>query len=246
VTRRGRLALLGVAVLLGCASCRMQLDIDVEVHDDGGGVIAAVLAVDADALAKIGGDLASVIALDDLRADGWQIDGPSLDDDGETRLRLEQAYATPEDGEDVLASLTGDDGPLTGFRLGHEEGFWRDRWTFRGQADFSKGAGSAASSIDDEAVQELADQLGSSLDRLIQVRVRVRLPGDVSSNATTRADNGAVWAIGLDDGPVELSAESRKRQVQGYLLVGAGAVLGVVLLVTVLVRLAMRSEHTRR
>jgi hypothetical protein len=89
-------------------------------------------------------------------------------------------------------------------------------------------------------VQQLADQLGQSLDRLIQVRVRVRLPGEVSSNATTQAENGAVWAIGLDDGPVELSAEGTDRNERSYVLAGLGAFVLVVGAVTLLIRLAIR------
>jgi hypothetical protein len=231
-------ALLVLGALLLGASCRMRLDVDVTVREDGGGVVAVVLAVDPDGLAKVGGDLAAVVDLDRLTRAGWSVEGPSRGDDGDTSLRLEHTFATPDEGEEVLASLSGDDGPLQGFRLGRSSSFWRDRWTFAGRADFSKGAGSPA--VDDDTVGQLADQLGSSLDRLIQVRVRVRLPGDVSSNATTRADNGAVWAIGLDDGPVQLSAAGTDRNERSYVLAGAAGLVAVVGAVTLLIRLAVR------
>ena len=93
---------------------------------------------------------------------------------------------------------------------------------------------------------ELAGQVGSSLDRLIQVRVRVRLPGDVSSNATTQAANGAVWAIGLGDGPVDLSAHGTQRHPWAYGLAIGAILLAVVLLVTALVRLAVRRTDGSR
>ncbi|MDQ2649078.1 MAG: hypothetical protein M3Z03_05955 [Actinomycetota bacterium] len=237
---RGRGALLAVLLLLACASCRMELDVDVTMQRDGSGTVAVLLTVDPDALERVGGDLAGVIDLAGFRADGWRVEGPSEDEAGETTLRLTQAFADPAAGEAVLASLTGEDGPLTGFRLDRESGLWQDRWTFQGQADFSRGAGSAASTIDDDAVQQLADQLGQSLDRLIQVRVRVRLPGEVSSNATTQAENGAVWAIGLDDGPVELAAEGTDRQERSYVLTGVAGLVLVIGAITLLIRLAIR------
>jgi hypothetical protein len=245
VTRRpARLALLLLGVLVLCGACRMRLDVDVTVDEDGGGVVAVVLAVDADALAKVGGDLAAVVDLARLTREGWSVVGPARVDDGDTELRLEHTFADPAEGERVLATLSGEDGPLSRFRIGHDEGFWRDRWTFAGQADFSKGPGSPA--VRDASVADLADQLGSSLDRLIQVRVRVRLPGDVSSNATTQAANGAVWAIGLSDGAVDLSATGTRSHPWGPLLVIGGGVLVVVLLVTGLVRLAMLRTDGRR
>jgi hypothetical protein len=244
VRQRVRWTLLVVGVLVLCGSCRLRLDVDVTLHDDGSGVVAVVVAVDPDGLAKVGGDLAAVVDLERLRGDGWSIDGPTRTDGGDTTLRFEQPFDTPKEGEALLASLSGEDGPLGDFRLDRSSSFWRDRWTFRGTADFSKGAGSPA--VDDEAVGQLADRLGASLDRLIQVRVRVRLPGDVSSNATTQADNGAVWDIGLGDGPVELSASGSRAKPWSFVLVGAGGLVALVILVTLLVRLAMLRTDGRR
>lgn len=246
MNRRGRLALLALLVLLAGASCRMQLDVDVTMDRDGGGTVAVLLTVDRDGIAAVGGDLAGVVDLERFRSDGWRVEGPSVDEDGDTTLRITRPFASPEAGEAVLASLAGDDGPLTGFRLARRSGFWEDRWTFSGRADFTKGAGRAAVELDDDAVRQLADRLGQSLDRLVQVRVRVRLPGEVSSNATTKAENGAVWPVGVGDGPVDLLAEGTDRNERSYVLAGVGALVVVGGLVALLIRLAVRREDARR
>ena len=57
-----------------------------------------------------------------------------------------------------------------------------------------------------EDLGQLEERLGDSLDRLLRLRIGVRLPGDVRSNATTKADNGAVWQVRFGDGALDLEA----------------------------------------
>src|SRR3546814_14869503 len=61
------------------------------------------------------------------------------------------------------------------------------------------------------SVEEIEERLGDSLSRVVQVRVGVRLPGDVSSNAPTQADNGAVWQVGFGEGAVDMEATGSER-----------------------------------
>jgi hypothetical protein len=77
------------------------------------------------------------------------------------------------------------------------------------------------------------------------VRVRARLPGEVTSNATTKADNGAVWQVGFGEGSVDLHAESSERRVATLVLAGVGAVCLLALIVLLLVRLAGRVTGAR-
>lgn len=237
--RRGRAPLLLVSVaLLFAAACQMQLAVDVAMEADGSGTVEVTVAVDDEALARVGGDLAAVVDVEQLEADGWEVRPAGRGDDGLTRLVLHQAFPDPAAGERVLAGLGGDDGPLQGFRLERSRSLWRDEWSFEGRVDFSKGAG--ATVIADESVRPLADQLGSAVDRLLQVRVRVRLPGEVTSNATTKADNGAIWAIGLSDEPVALSATGTESHAAVVVAAALGGVLVLVGGVVLLIRLAVR------
>jgi hypothetical protein len=91
-----------------------------------------------------------------------------------------------------------------------------------------------------QTVDEIEAQLGDSLSRLIQVRVRARLPGDVSSNATTKAENGAVWQVGFGEGTVDLNAVGTERRTSPLVPAGVAGVATLALLVLLLVRLAGR------
>jgi len=247
---RGRLRALAALTLLLTAGCRLELDVNVTVEEDGSGTVEVVTGVDADGIERIGGDLAAVVELDDLREAGWTVDGPTEEADGFTRLRVRRAFGTPEEAAAVFAEIAGEDGPFQDFVVARETSFASTEWSFAGRVDFTGGLEALgdeglAAELDGEplgmSVEEIEAQLGESLSRLVQVRVGVRLPGDVTSNATTKADNGAVWQVGFGEGAVDLEATGRERRVTTWVLVGIGLVLALALVVLLLVRLAARS-----
>ena len=139
--------------------------------------------------------------------------------------------------------------------MSHDTSLARTEWGFSGRVDFSGGLGGFSddqlkAALDGEplgqSVDEIEAQLGEALSRIIQVRVGVRLPGEVTSNASTKADNGALWQVGFGDGSIDMKAhgeETRTATVVGVVVAIACAVL---LLVYGLVRLAMRSSDNQR
>ena len=72
--RRRLLLLLAGAML--AAGCRLELDVHVEVAEDGSGSVEVVVGIDRDGIERIGGDLGAVLAIDDLEAAGWTVEGP--------------------------------------------------------------------------------------------------------------------------------------------------------------------------
>lgn len=247
---RARRALLGALLLLLVTSgCRLELDVNVAVEEDGSGSVEVVTGLDDDAIGRIGGDLAAVVELDDLRAAGWIVDGPTEDPDGYTRLRVERRFGNPEEAAAIFDEIAGEDGPFQDFAVRRETSFATTEWGFTGRVDFTGGiealgdAGLAAE-LDGEplglTVEEIEEQLGDSLSRLVQVRVGVRLPGDVTSNATTKADNGAVWQVGFGEGTVDMEADGSQRRWGTIAAAGAALLLGLALLLLLLVRLAGR------
>ena len=86
----------------------------------------------------------------------------------------------------------------------------------------------------------LERQLGDSLDRLLRVRVGVRLPGDVRSNATTKAGNGAVWQVRFGQERFDLDATGTRTHPLPYIGLGVLGLFGLIGLVWLLVRLAGR------
>lgn len=241
------LALSGLAVLL--SGCRVGVDLNVSVEADGSGTVEVVVGLDADALVRAGGDLGDLLATDDLVAAGWRIEGPALEEDGWTRVRIRHPFGNPDEAIDVLAQVAGPDGPFRGFAVSRTSTFAETRWRFTGRVDFSGGLEALgdeglAAELDGEPLGESVDdieaRLGESLSRLVSVRVNVRLPGDVTSNATTKAGNGAVWQLGFGEDPIDLVATGTSRRTTSLVLAGvaAAAVLGLVLVA--LLRLARR------
>jgi hypothetical protein len=228
----------------------LELDVNVEVAGDGSGTVEVVVGLDREALDRIGGDLLAVTDVRSLEETGWAIDGPTEESDGFTRLRIRHPFDSPEGAAAVFAQIAGDDGPFQDFRVTRDSSLTETRVGFAGQVDFSDGFGRVAPEIDGEplgtSVEEIERQLGDSLSRLLQVRVRTRLPGEVTSNATTKADNGAVWQIGFGQGAVTLEAVGTQRRTSTLLLAGLGAVAVVVLLVVLLIRLAGRVTSRER
>jgi hypothetical protein len=238
VTRRGRAALL-VALALLLSACTLHLDVRVQVEADGSGSVEVEATGDAGALQRVGGDLGAAIDLDRLRAGGWTVEGPTRTDDGGATDTVRQGFDTPDEARDVLADLAGpgEGGPFEGLRIEVDRGALRDRWRFRGAGDLDQGTSVPGTPED---LQHLDEQLGGALDRLLTLRIGVRLPGEVRSNATTKADNGAVWQVRFGDGRLELDATGERRHAAPLVAAGLVGLLLLVGIVWLLVRLAHR------
>jgi hypothetical protein len=251
--RRLFVLLVGMVVLLG--ACRLQLDVNVEVAEDGSGTVEVVVGVDRDGIERIGGDLEAVLAIDDLEDAGWTIEGPDEESDGFTRVWFRKAFDDPEGAAAVFEEIAGEDGPFQDFAVSHDSSLARTRWGFRGRVDFSGGVEAfgddeLTAALDGEplgqSVEEIEAQLGEALSRIIQVRVGVRLPGEVTSNATTKAENGALWQVGFGDGTIDMEAKGEETRTATVVGLVVAIVCAVLLLVYGLVRLAMRSSDNQR
>jgi hypothetical protein len=249
--RLARIALLGL--LLG--ACRLQLDVNVEVAEDGSGEVEVVVAVDRDGIDRIGGDLDAVLATDDLEDAGWTIEGPDEETDGFTRVRFRKAFDDPDEASAIFEEIAGEEGPFQDFAVSHDSSLARTEWGFRGRVDFSGGLEAfgddeLAAALDGEplgqSVEEIEAQLGEALSRIIQVRVGVRLPGEVTSNATTKAENGALWQVSFGDGTVDMEANGEETRTATVVGIVVAIVCVVLLLVYGLVRLARRSSANQR
>lgn len=250
--RRGArpVGVVALLVFFVCSACRLELDVHVEVAEDGSGAVEVVVGLDPEAVERAGGDLGAVVAVDDLKAAGWTVDGPVVEADGFTRVRIRQPFDTPAEAAEIFDQIAGDDGPFQDFAVTRESSLAETRYGFTGRVDFARGLGGLAPEVDGEplgaTVEEIEAQLGDSLSRLIQVRIRARLPGDVTSNATTEADNGAVWQVGFGEGVVDLEATGTQRRTTTLVLAGLGGLAVLVVLLVLLVRLAARvTAHDR-
>lgn len=248
-TCRPRLVLVPLLVIVAASACRVGVEVNVTVAEDGSGSVEVVVALDPDAVEAIGGDLEAVMEVGDLLEAGWTVDGPVEEPDGWTRVRISHPFGTPDEAATVFDQIAGDDGPFQDFAVRRETSLAETRWSFTGRVDLTGGLEAfgdegLAAELDGKPiglpVEELEAQLGESLSRLLQVRVSVRLPGEVTSNATTQADNGAVWQVRFGEDPMELSAEGTERRTATLVAAGIGGLCALALVVLLLVRLARR------
>lgn len=231
-----------LAAALSLGACQVTTSVGVDAKADGSGVVRATVTLDAEA-AKEAGDLSGRLRVDDLKASGWRISGPTATPDGGQAVSAAKPFATPAEATTIVEQLSGADGPFRDFTLTRSRSFLKTRTTFKGRVDLSKGL----ASFSDPSLRErlggsdlgfdpaaLEGRLGRQLARIFPVKVAVRLPGDVTSNATTDAVNGAQWSPSFGENVV-LTAEAEQWNTR-TIAAAAVALLAALALVFVLLR----------
>jgi hypothetical protein len=255
VRHRAGLLLLLPWILLANAGCQLQLDLNVAVEEDGSGQIEVVVGLDPDAIERIGGDLAAVLAIDDLEEAGWTVDGPTLDPDGYTRVRVGRPFADPDEAAQIFEQIVSAEGPFRDLAITRTDSFARTEWTFTGRIDFSGGIeafgdSGIAAELDGEPLgqsqQDIEAQLGEPLSEAIDVRVGVRLPGQVTSNAMSAAEEGGRWQVPWGAEPLALAAQGEETRTATLVAAGVGAVCVALLVGLGVLRLVRGPGGSRR
>jgi hypothetical protein len=252
--RRLRLALLGVLIVFGAGACQVRTDVGVHVNEDGSGTVVVAITLDADAVAKAP-NITDALKVDDLTRAGWTVtqDRPS---DGSLVLQAVKPFADPAEADRIFSEVTGPAGPLRDFHLTHSRSFARTTTSFTGTVDLSGGLESfgdseLAQALDGkplgEDVAAIEQRIGTTLDKVFQLRVAVQLPGDVESNAPVKDVSGAVWQPNLSD-PVPQQLQARGRSWRVGTLVAVGVALAALLALVLLLvyRFAVRTRRRRR
>jgi hypothetical protein len=111
------------AVLVCCmlllTSCKVGVEVAVDVRADGSGAITLLATVD-DATLEAAPSLADDLRLDDAQQAGWTVDGPR-EADGGLQVAMTHEFATVEEATALLASLNGPGGPLRGVVITRDE-----------------------------------------------------------------------------------------------------------------------------
>ena len=102
--RRSLALILAVAGALLLGACRADLTVDIALDSDGSGVVDAAVALDEEAAAELD-HLDTDLRVEDLRAAGWEVSEPAVEDDGRTWIRLSKPFPSAEQLDDVLAEL---------------------------------------------------------------------------------------------------------------------------------------------
>jgi FMN phosphatase YigB (HAD superfamily) len=231
--RAARLLVLVLLALL-VSACQVDAHVVVQMADDGSGAVSVVVNLDPEAAARVP-DLAEQLQVDDLVAAGWEIDGPSTVEGGSVQLSASKPFATPEQGEQVLAELAGPDGVLQEIDLGRTHEFGRTTYSFEAAVDPSRGVASLADPALVELVggegfggqlEQIAADTGASADEQVSLELEVLLPG--ASDA---------WAIEPGSDPQVLAVEHTELRPVPLALAAAAAVLALVGILLLLGRL---------
>ena len=241
-----------VALVLSLAACELRTELNVTVEDDGSGEVEVGLGLDEEGVAEQP-DLLDDLEFEDLVDAGWRVSEPTEEADGFTWVRVRRRFDHPDELAPLVEQVAAEDGPFRDFRLERDPGFASTEYRFHGVVDFSAGVGpltddpELTEALGDEPLELVEDRLGRAVDELIGVQVAVRLPGDVSSNAPTRASNGAVWRPSvLEPEAVELTATSSITRTERLLWLAVAVAAGFALVLVLAVRIAgwRRSRRT--
>ena len=204
--RRAAATLLVLATAATTGACRVDVRVALDSDPDGGGTVRAHATLDEDAVTQLVGraagtppdvDPATRIKVDDLRAAGWAVTGPTTTPDGGLEVVATHDYDDAGEAVDLLEDLGGaaPDGPFRDLELTQERGFFKTTTTFSGTVDLTAGLGAFTDPELREALaatpeaplgitaEQLEQRFGATLGEMLGLRVDVRLPGD--AEATT-------------------------------------------------------------
>ncbi len=111
------LSLLALAVL--CASCRVDVNVNVAMQLDGSGVVTITAVADADVV-KQAPSLSTDLRFDDVKTAGWTVTGPTPAANGGLMVVLTKTFQTPAQATEILANVSGPNGPLVGLALARD------------------------------------------------------------------------------------------------------------------------------
>jgi hypothetical protein len=231
-----------LAVLLVLSACEVQVDVLVDVEEDGSGEVTVAVGLDEGAVARVG-DPASRVRTEDLAAAGWQLEEPE-ERDGVVWLQASKPFANPDDLDLVLDEVAA--GEVFG-DFGWESTETDSEITRRltGAVDLSGGT----AVFSDEAVAALLDgdpyggnlevieaEEGRPVEDMVTMTLRVQVPGAPEAVYTpTLTDTGPV--------AVDVTGIEQKPADRVWLLAVAAA--GAVVVAVMLLGVRRRFRHRR-
>jgi hypothetical protein len=207
---RRLLAVCACALVL--AACQVDVAVDLTMNDDGTGTITVVATADADVVQAVP-TIADELALDDVVAAGWVVDGPTATPEGGLTISVSHPFSSAADATNLLNSIgppfnqmaverttvnndtTNSMSGLLGLTNGFESFADEDLVTAVGSMPF-------AAEI---------EASGATPDTSLIVTLRAALPGEIVSENT----NGEVvegdtieWTVPTEGSIIELRAQS--------------------------------------
>ncbi len=238
----GSLLVLLAALVLG--ACEARGEVAVAVEEDGSGVVAVTVRLDAEATRRLG-DPAVALQSADLAEAGWDLDQPQLSN-GTLVLRAERAFASPDDLALVFDEIGGADGVFREVGLTVDDRLGGTDYSFSAQVELTGNP----EQFGDAALTDLLEGLplartpeelaleGAADPGAMVLDVVVALPGGEPETNGEVVDGASRWSFPLSGGEptsAKLTAASSTASGRTRLLgaVGALALVGAGLLVVV-------------
>ncbi len=159
----------------------MDVNVGIDVAEDGSGTITVAVGVDDDLLSKVPG-AEERVHLDDLTAAGWEVSGPTKESDGNTWVRMSRPFANPAEMSEILAEINGPGGPLGPFTLTITDEWDQTTWELSGSAGLTGGIASfvdqdlAAAFGTSKPLEQLVEESGVPVEQALNLTVTVTLP----------------------------------------------------------------------
>ncbi len=203
------------------ASCQLDVAVDIAMEPDGTGTITLVATADADVVRAVP-TIADELALDDVVAAGWVVDGPTETPDGGLTLTITHPFTSAQDATNLLNSIGP---PFNQMAVTRTTVNSTTTNTLGGLLGLPNGFAAFA---DDDLVTAVgsvpfAEQIeasGATPETSMDVSIRATLPGEVSTDETNGdvggtvdgADRGTAveWVVPLDGSIAELRAVSEQ------------------------------------
>lgn len=184
------------------ASCRVDIAVDLTMEPDGTGEIAVVVTADAALVAEVP-DIADELALDDVTAAGWVVEGPAPTPDGGLTITLTHGFTSDQDATNLLNSLGP---PFTQMTVSRSTSGDETSTRLDGLLGLSDGFASFA---DDDLIAAVGslpfgdriEASGATPTSALGATIRADLPGEVDAEQTTGTqlgDGTLEWVVPMD------------------------------------------------
>ena len=236
-----------LGTLLVTTACNVGVGVDIDVAENGSGVVSVGVSLDRAASDALG-DLQ--IDLEDLALAGWEVSGPAREADNLLWLRATKPFGSAEELPSILAEVAGPD-VFRGFELRRRSEFAEQTWEVAGQIDPAAAVPELLdtlafnSGLGDLVFNAVRARGGAALTDGLLVQLRIDLPGEVVRGADT-----FTWTNLSEDPPasVDLVAQHENTTAKTLRLVGlaAAALFILALLLNLLGWWYVRRHRKRR
>ncbi|MGI9622517.1 MAG: HAD family hydrolase [Acidimicrobiales bacterium] len=247
-TRPIKLAALVVTAFLVLTACNVQLEVTVDVEEDGSGTVVAGVGLDADAIGRFP-PLGDLLVTGDLVAAGWSVSPPQILADGREWVQAEKGFDNNAELNAVLDEIFGASaGVFNDWEIIRAGDRATEEYLVTGDVDLTDGL----DLFSDAALREIVDApplgtdvteieatLGQQIEDTVGMRVVVQLPPD-SSRQVFETPFGQTTTI-----VAESSSENRVAQLLGWART-ALIVLLILAIVLAIVNLLLDRRYAKK